>query len=134
MTRFSVVRGQPANGVPSGLAMSQMMRPTRSDPGVGPGKHLEGAEVGLEVHVRLFDADEALDRRAVEHDAAVERLLELPVRHLDVLGRAEDVGELEAHELDLLALDALENPRLPVVFRHGRDYANFLLGLLVRDV
>ena len=40
---------------------------------------------------------------------AVERLLELPVGHLDVLGRAEDVGELQAHELDLLALDALEN-------------------------
>ena len=42
---------------------------TRVDP--------EGVEIGHQQHVRLLDADEALDRRAVEHDLAVERLLEL---------------------------------------------------------
>ena len=119
MTRFSAVRGQPANGVPSGLAMSQMIRPTCSEPPYVHGKHLERREVRLEVHVRFLDADEALDGRAVEHDPAVERLLELPVRHLDVLDDAEDVGELEAEELDLLALDALENARFRIVLRHA---------------
>src|ERR1044071_3048676 len=32
MARFSVDRGQPVKGVPSGLAMSQMTRATRSEP------------------------------------------------------------------------------------------------------
>ncbi len=35
--------------------------------------------------------------------------LELPVGHLDVLDDAEDVGELQAQELDVLALGALED-------------------------
>ena len=77
-------------------------------------------EVGLEVHVRLFDADEPLDRGSVEHDSPVERLLELPIRHLDVLDDAQDVGELEAHELDLFPLDALQDAGFGVVLRHGR--------------
>ena len=66
-------------------------------------------EVGPQVHVRLFDADEALDRRAVEHDLAVQRVLELAVGDLDVLDGPEDVGELQAQELHLLALGALED-------------------------
>ena len=78
----------------------------------GPRKDAERRQVGPKVHVRLFDADESLDRRAVEHDLAVERLFELPIGDLDVLDRSEDVGELQAHELHLLALDALENLRL----------------------
>ena len=77
----------------------------------GPRKHPEGREIGPQVHVRLFDANESLDRGAVEHDFSVERLLELAVGDLDVLDRAEDVGELQAHELDLFALDALEDLR-----------------------
>jgi hypothetical protein len=35
---------------------------------------------------------------------------ELAVGNLDVLDRAEDVDELQPHELDLLALDPFENP------------------------
>src|SRR4029078_9732771 len=65
-----------------------------------------------QVHVRFFDADEAFDRGAVEHDPAVERLLELAVGDLDVLDRPEDIGELKAHELDLLVFHRLENLRL----------------------
>ena len=47
MTRLSVVRGQPANGVPSGLAMSQMMRPTRAPLGSVHGKTWKVARSGL---------------------------------------------------------------------------------------
>src|SRR5205814_2778847 len=95
--------------------------------GSGPREDAEGREVGPQVHVRLLDADESLDRRAVEHDLAVERVLELAVGNLDVLDRAEDVGELETEELHLLALGALEDLRLgfgrlrrrPMRFGHG---------------
>ena len=40
---------------------------------------------------------------------AVERFLELSVRDLDVLDHAEDVGELQAEELDALALGTLQD-------------------------
>src|SRR5439155_3252395 len=60
------------------------------------------------------------DRRAVEHDFAVERLFELAIGYLDILDCAEDVGELEAHELDLLALRPLENLRLRLFRSAGR--------------
>ena len=61
----------------------------------------------------------------------VERFLELPIRHLDVLDDAEDVGELEAHELDLFARGTLQDAGFGVVLRHGRDYANFRQGRTV---
>jgi hypothetical protein len=77
-----------------------------------PVEHAKGRQIGTEVHVRLFNADEPLDGRPVEHDLAVERLLELAVGNLDVLDGAEDVGELKAHELHLFALGALEDLRL----------------------
>ena len=44
---------------------------------VRPGIDRERAEIRDEVHVRLLDPREPLDRRAVELDLAVERLLEL---------------------------------------------------------
>ena len=89
--------------------MSQIRRPTRAPLGVGPGEDLEGREVGTQIHVRLLDADEAFDRRAVEHDLAVERLGELAVGDLDVLDDAEDVGELQAQKLDALLLGTLQD-------------------------
>ncbi len=76
---------------------------------IRPGKHLEGREVRFEVHVGLFDPDEAFDRRPIEHDVAVERFLELPVRHLDILDDAQDVGELQAQELHALTFGALQD-------------------------
>jgi hypothetical protein len=79
--------------------------------------------------LRLFDAHEPLDRGAVEHDSPLERLLELAVWHLDVFQDAEDVGELEAHELDLLALDTLQNPGLRVVLDHPGIMPTFSEGL-----
>ena len=77
--------------------------------GVGPREDLEGRQVGTQIHVRLFDADEAFDRRAVEHDLAVERVGELAVGDLDVLDDAEDVGELKAQELDAFLLGPLQD-------------------------
>ena len=73
------------------------------------GQDTKRVEVGLEHHVRLLDSHESLDRRAVEHDVALERLLELALGHLDVLVDAENVGELEAQEGDPLLLAHLED-------------------------
>ena len=85
---------------------------------VVPGIDHEGVGIRTQEHVRFLDPHEALDRRAVEHDQAVQRVLELAVRNLDVLDRAEDVGELQPHELDLLALGPLEDAG--VLFREVR--------------
>jgi len=63
------------------------------------GQQPERGEIRLEQHVRLLDPDEALDGRPIEHDLAVERLVELDVGHLDVLVHAEDVGKLEPEEV-----------------------------------
>src|SRR5262245_16974443 len=86
---------------------------------VAPGKNLKRAQVRLEVHVGLFDPYEALDRRAVEHDPAVQRFLELAIRYLDVLDDPEYVGELKPYELHFLAFGSLQNPRFGVVLRHS---------------
>ena len=99
---------------------------------IRPWKDLKGRRVRLEEHVRFLDADEALNRRAVEHDPAVERLFELPVWHLDVFDDTEDVGELKAHKPHLLALRAGQERCLRVGFRHARDYANFSREARVR--
>jgi hypothetical protein len=69
-----------------------------------PREDLEGVEVGHQEHVRLLDAGESLDRRAVEHDLAVEGLRELTFGDLDVFDDAVDVGELEPQEMDLFLL------------------------------
>src|SRR5688500_12653818 len=47
IARFSVDRGHPANGVPSGLAMSQMIRATRSEPAYVQGKTSKVSRSGL---------------------------------------------------------------------------------------
>src|SRR5204863_5440334 len=54
------------------------------------------------------------------HDLAVERLLDLLVGDVDVLDGAEDVGELQAHELDFVALGTLEDLRLRLPGCGGR--------------
>ena len=61
---------------------------------IAPRKHEERVEIGREQHVRLLDAHEPFDRRAVEHDVARQRFLELRRRNLDVLVDAKNVGEL----------------------------------------
>ena len=103
------------------------------------GKDAEGVEIRLEQHVRLLDPDESLDRGAVEHDLAVERLLELAAGHLDVLVHAEDVGELQPEKIDTEALGQLENVILPAPLRSlgkpsrvGRRWAGDCAGLASR--
>jgi hypothetical protein len=78
-------------------------------PRVAPRENRERIEVRTQVHVRLFDPNEALDRRPVEHDFAVQRIVELAVGDLDVLDRPEDVCELQPQELDPLLFSAFEN-------------------------
>ncbi len=85
------VRGGDVADQPADLALAGL-----------PGKDLEGVEIGHQEHVRFLDAGKTLDGRAVEHDLAVEGLLELALGDLDVLDDAVDVGELEPHEVDLL--------------------------------
>src|SRR3989442_193196 len=69
------------------------------------GRDLVMPRLDLEPH-------ESLDRRAVEHDVALERLLELALGHLDVLVDAQDIRELEPQEADPLLLADLEEVAL----------------------
>ena len=76
IARRSVVRGQPSNGAPSGIAMSQIKRASRAV-GSRPRVDRERRRIGAQHHVELFAAHEPVDRSAVEGDAAVERGFEL---------------------------------------------------------
>jgi len=73
-----------------------------------PRKDEEGRQVGDQEHVALFHADEPLDGRPVEQDVARQRLGELRRRDFDVLVDAEDVGELQPDETDVVPLGDLE--------------------------
>ncbi len=74
-----------------------------------PGVDLERLQIGGEQHVAFFDAGEALDRRSVEHHFAIESLLELALRDLDILGNPVDVRELQAHEVHIFLCDSIQN-------------------------
>ena len=108
ITRFSAPRGSPANGVAVGH-VDVADQPRDAILRIAPRKDRNVVEVGREQHVRLLDPHEPLDRRAVEHDVAGERLLELRRRDLDVLVDAEDVGELQAQEADVVLPGELED-------------------------
>ena len=69
----------------------------------------EGSEIGTQHHVRLLDAHEAFDRRAVERYLAIEGLFELLKGDLHVLVHAKNVGELEPHETNPQRAGRLEN-------------------------
>jgi hypothetical protein len=63
-----------------------------------PRHDVEGVGVGHREHVRLLDPAVALDGRAVEAHALLERPLELRRRDREALERAQHVGEPEADE------------------------------------
>ena len=84
----------------------------------GPGQHLERRRVGAGDHVRLVDAGEALDGRAVEPDALGEGPFELRGRHRHGLEVAEHVGEPQPHEADVAFLERAQHELLLAV--HGR--------------
>ena len=77
--------------------------------GAPPGQHRVRCRIRQEVHVRLLDALEAADRRAVEHQLVVERLLQLLDRDRHVLDLAVRLRELQPHEGDVVAPAALEH-------------------------
>ena len=70
-----------------------------------PRHDVEGVRVGHREHVGLLDPAVALDGRAVEGHALLERALELGGRDGEALERAEDVGEPEPDEPDAAFLD-----------------------------
>ena len=92
-----------------------------------PGQHREGGQVRMQVLVALVDAGEALDGAAVDHDLVADHLLDLGLGDGHVLELAEDVGELEADELDILFVDDADDVFLGVF--HGD--APFLFGVLL---
>ena len=67
-----------------------------------PGEDGEGVQVGVQVLIRLVDADKTLDGGAVEHDLVIHRLLNLRCGDGHVLELTENVGELKADELHIL--------------------------------
>jgi hypothetical protein len=78
----------------------------------------ERRQVGHQEHVRLRDAGEALDARAVEPFAVLDRLLQLVHRHLYRFHGADDVGELQADEAQVALLGQLEGG-VELFGRHG---------------
>jgi hypothetical protein len=81
--------------------MSQNIRATASS----SGKQREGGRVGHRQHVGLLDRVEAGDRGAVEAHPAFEGVVELAGVDRKALQLAEDVGEPEADEADVVFLD-----------------------------
>jgi hypothetical protein len=69
----------------------------------------ERARIGHGEEVRLEDAGEALDRRAVEAEALLERFLERVARHDEALELAENVGEPQRHHLHLVTIRAVDH-------------------------
>ena len=88
-------------------------QPGHPAPFIGIGKDPEGVQVRLEEHVGLLDPDEPLDRGTIEHDLAIERLLELAPGYLDVLVYPQDIGELEPKKIDAEPMGQLEKVALP---------------------
>ena len=88
-----------------------------------PGEDGEGVQVGVQVLIRLVDADKTLDGGAVEHDLVVDRLLNLGGGDGNVFQLTEDVGELEADKLNILLMDDADDIFLGV--RHCRYLLSF---------
>src|SRR2546428_14192797 len=74
-----------------------------------PGEYCERGGIRHGDHVGFVDAREALDRRAVEADAFLERLREFVDGDRDALQRAKDVGEPEADEFDIALTAGLQD-------------------------
>ena len=99
---------------------------------------LERGRVGHGDHVGLVDPGEALDGRAVEADALVERGLQLGRRHRHALERAEHVGEPQPDEPDVALLQRPEHELLLTVhavtpIAHWTSLHRVLLRGTIRD-
>ena len=71
---------------------------------VAPGQDAEAVGIGVEAHVALLDAGEALDGGAVELALVAQHLLQLARGDVDALHGAEDIGELQADKAHLVLL------------------------------
>ena len=117
--------------IPARIARERLARrranvadqPADARVGIAPRIDEKRVEIRREQHVRLLDAHEAFDRRAVEHDVAGQRLLELRRRNLDVLVDAKNVGELQPHEANVQLLGEIENVLLRSAGRVRRERA-----------
>ena len=101
------MRGQPSNGAPSTVEMSQ------NDAGDAlalrvPRQELERVEVGLGEDVGLLDPAEAVDRAAVEGHPLLEGVLELRRGDVEGLLAPEHVGE---PQLDVADPPLLDGPK-----------------------
>ena len=74
-----------------------------------PGQHLERGGIGERQHVGLLRAAEALDAAAVEAHAVGEGVLQLARDDRERLHAPQHVGEPEAHEMDVAALDGFQD-------------------------
>ena len=113
--RRSTCRGSAQDGEPSGSRMSQNIRALSPLTAALEREHLERRRVGHGDHVGLVDPGEALDRRAVEADALLERRLQLGRRDRDALQGAEHVGEPQPDEADVPLLERTEHELLLTV-------------------
>ncbi len=74
---------------------------------IPPGQDGKGVVIGLEIHVRLVDADKALDGGTVKHHLAVQRLFDLALRNGNILHKSEDIDKLKAKKLNIFVLNNL---------------------------
>ncbi len=96
-----------------------------------------GCDVGDELHVRLVDAREAADRRAVEELSVTEEVVvDRGGGDVEVLLDPGKVGESDVEELDVVLLDVAddlgglcEHVRLLIGYRLHQPYAGYASGV-----
>ena len=88
---------------------------------VAPRQHLERVRVGDREDVALLDAAEAVDRRAVEGHAVLERVLQLGGADRKALQVAEHVGEPQADEAHAALLHRVQHV-VALLFVHGHRH------------
>ena len=101
--------------------------PARSGWVVADRHELERRRIRLGQHVRLIDAGEPLDRRAVEADALGERAFQLGRSHGDGLQVAEHIGEPQPDEPDITLFERAQHKLFLPVHRHSLPGVCFLL-------
>lgn len=74
-----------------------------------PREQAEGGRVGHRDHIALLDPREPLDRGAVEAHPGLQGLGQLGACDGEALEPAENVGEPEAYEPDIVLLDEFQN-------------------------
>ena len=74
-----------------------------------PRKDLQRIRIRFQVQIRIFDPRISSDRRTVEHEPSVQRLLQLAHRHRHIFQASEQIRELQPDELHILFLSQLQN-------------------------